>query len=162
MKTELCAALIAFLGVLFIFLSCNVPQTFSLLLIVSASRLCQVLYQSDIAILLFPCLFMLRPVENLVISFCISTGEIPPGLYDNLHVSISLLVKQVQMGSYSILLRLKEEVLALMRKWVTEFCLFLIFYCTSYIPHKDIKLERNFFFLFLAILCHIGSFFLKH
>ena len=49
---------------------------------------------------------MLRPLESLVICFCISTGQhIPLGEYDNLPISISLLAKH---GSDEFLLNLVE------------------------------------------------------
>ena len=90
MRTELRAALIALLGVLF-----RINVDFSRFLC-----LC------DITILLFSCLFMLRPLESLVICVCISTGQhIPLGVYDNLSVSISLLAKH---GSDEFLLNLVE------------------------------------------------------
>ena len=66
----------------------------------------QVLCLCDITILLFSCLFLLRPLESLVICFCISTGQhIPQGVYDNLPVSISLLAKH---GSDEFLFNLVE------------------------------------------------------
>ena len=149
-RTELRAALIALLGVLF-----RINMDFSRFLC-----LC------DITILLFSCLFMLRPLESLVICFCISTDQhIPLGVYDNLPVSISLLAKH---GSDEFLLNLvetlydtlKEEVdiVEKMGYWILSLPNILLFILYPTQRYKIRRKEK----LLLAILCHIGSFFLKH
>ena len=59
----------------------------------------------DMTKLVFPYLFILRPLEDHIIFFAYLQVSIPLGLYDNLPVAISLLAKH---GSDGFLLNLVE------------------------------------------------------
>ena len=124
----------------------------------------QVLCLCDITILLFSCLFLLRPLESLVICFYRLTYT-TWGVWYHLPVSISLLAKH---GSDEFLLNLvetlydtlKEEVdiVEKMGYWILSLPNILLFILY---PTQRYKIRRK-KKLLLAILCHIGSFFLKH